>query len=129
MATPNRTTFRPDMAARMLQRLAVVESEMRALLSRSGTAAPEPMGGGEVTDLKDLAAEHEADAVGQAQATHALRELERIARARQRIDDGAYGQCLACGEPIDLRRLQSVPTAELCTDCQRAHERHAGAGA
>jgi DnaK suppressor protein len=51
----------------------------------------------------------------------------RVKGALQRLDDGAYGVCLACEEPISAKRLQAVPWAELCLDCQwRADQAAAG---
>jgi DnaK suppressor protein len=40
--------------------------------------------------------------------------LERINAALQRIDEGTYGTCDACGEQIDPRRLDAEPTAMTC---------------
>ena len=42
----------------------------------------------------------------------------RVERALQRIEDGTYGVCLACDEPISAKRLQAVPWAEFCIGCQ-----------
>lgn len=43
--------------------------------------------------------------------------LTRIDAALCRCDDGSYGDCLGCGEPIDPRRLELDPAATLCIDC------------
>jgi len=43
--------------------------------------------------------------------------LTRIAAALQRIEDGEYGVCLRCAEPINPKRLEVDPTATLCIDC------------
>ena len=48
--------------------------------------------------------------------------LKRIELALRRIDDGEYGDCLQCGEPIAYARLQAQPFASLCIDCQSARE-------
>jgi DnaK suppressor protein len=42
----------------------------------------------------------------------------RIQGALRRMEDGAYGACLVCDEPISFKRLQAVPWAELCLACQ-----------
>jgi DnaK suppressor protein len=44
-------------------------------------------------------------------------ELREIERALRRIEDGTYGNCGACGEAVDQRRLQAVPYASLCIAC------------
>jgi DnaK suppressor protein len=56
-----------------------------------------------------------------------LRERERgllskIMQALQKIDDGIYGECEACGEAIGLKRIQARPVAELCIDCKAEQE-------
>ena len=53
-----------------------------------------------------------------ANKTQAAELLRRIASALQRIEDGDYGECLECGEPILFARLQIQPEASLCIDCQ-----------
>jgi RNA polymerase-binding protein DksA len=40
-----------------------------------------------------------------------------------RIDDGTYGACARCGEPIPEERLDAVPYATLCLSCKRLDER------
>lgn len=38
--------------------------------------------------------------------------------ALRRIDEGTYGFCVQCDEPISRRRLAAVPAAALCIRCQ-----------
>ena len=42
----------------------------------------------------------------------------RLKGALPRMEDGTYGTCLACDDPISVKRLQAVPWAELCLRCQ-----------
>lgn len=56
-----------------------------------------------------------------------LRERERgliskINQALDKIEDGVYGECEACGEQISLKRIQARPVAELCIDCKAEQE-------
>jgi DnaK suppressor protein len=46
------------------------------------------------------------------------KELSLIERALRRIKDGSYGICSRCTQPISPRRLQAVPWAECCVECQ-----------
>jgi DnaK suppressor protein len=56
--------------------------------------------------------------------THNARELlEQSERALARIDDGSYGTCESCGEPIGKARLQAFPRATLCVACKQREER------
>ncbi|MFN2426162.1 MAG: TraR/DksA family transcriptional regulator [Candidatus Binatia bacterium] len=44
-------------------------------------------------------------------------ELSRIRVALARLDDGTYGLCAACGEPIAPGRLDYDPAAAVCVGC------------
>lgn len=51
----------------------------------------------------------------------ALAERAEVTAALQRVADGTYGVCAACGRPIPAGRLEARPMATLCVDCaQRA---------
>jgi len=54
---------------------------------------------------------------------HETKELAAVDAALQRIDDGSYGQCTACGITIPLARLQAAPEAERCIACQEKAEK------
>ncbi len=49
--------------------------------------------------------------------------LAQIDRALARIDDGSYGICEACGNPIGKLRVMAFPRATLCMSCKRREER------
>lgn len=49
-----------------------------------------------------------------------------IDQALLRIKEGSYGICVACGELIDERRLNAVPTARYDAACQAAIEQANG---
>ena len=51
------------------------------------------------------------------------RMLDAIDAALKRIEDGTYGVCANCGEPIPAERLEAVPWATTCIDCKRKEER------
>lgn len=40
--------------------------------------------------------------------------LAEVERAIAKLDDGTYGRCDACGEPIPEARLEALPWASLC---------------
>ena len=48
--------------------------------------------------------------------------LQKIDEALHRIDDGSYGICSVCGQLIRKARLQHLPFAHTCMECQRAME-------
>jgi DnaK suppressor protein len=49
--------------------------------------------------------------------------LQLIDEALQRINDGTYGTCQRCAQPIAEARLEAIPYARLCIDCKRLEER------
>jgi RNA polymerase-binding protein DksA len=50
-------------------------------------------------------------------------KLAQIERALARIDDGTYGVCESCGNPIGKMRLMAFPRATLCMTCKQREER------
>jgi DnaK suppressor protein len=50
-------------------------------------------------------------------------KLESIERAIQAAAKGKYGICSSCGERIDPARLEILPEATMCLECQRQFER------
>jgi RNA polymerase-binding protein DksA len=51
------------------------------------------------------------------------RLLNAIDAALQRIEDGTYGTCQTCGQPIGAERLDALPYTTQCIDCKRREER------
>jgi len=49
--------------------------------------------------------------------------LQMIEEALERIDEGTFGECENCEEPIGSRRLNAVPWARLCIACQELEEK------
>jgi DnaK suppressor protein len=48
--------------------------------------------------------------------------LSEIDAALRRLEDGSYGICEHCGEPIPWERLDVLPMTGLCTSCQYVAE-------
>jgi DnaK suppressor protein len=46
-------------------------------------------------------------------------DLAVLDRGISRLQEGTYGRCARCGEPIALDRLEARPAAELCISCAR----------
>ena len=70
-------------------------------------------------DWEDRSSERQGDEVLEALGHVELAELKRIDAALERIEDGTYGTCLKCDEPISDARLEAVPDAALCKNCAR----------
>jgi len=93
-----------------------------ARLTAGGKDDPE-----EVRDYADSAASDQSASGSLDTATALNQTLEEVGDALQRIDDGSYGTCAVCEEPIEPARLQAVPWAQYCLKDQEAME--AGKGA
>jgi DnaK suppressor protein len=49
--------------------------------------------------------------------------LASVDAALGRIEDGTFGLCARCSNPIAEDRLRAIPYATLCIDCKRKDER------
>jgi DnaK suppressor protein len=49
--------------------------------------------------------------------------LNKIELALRKIDEGVYGVCEECEEPISTKRLEARPEAPLCIQCKEAQEK------
>jgi len=59
----------------------------------------------------------QAQAMAKASGQRRVAMLRNIEAALKRIDDGTYGLCQDCDEPINPKRLEFDPTALRCVDC------------
>jgi DnaK suppressor protein len=99
-----------------------LEAERAVLAAEAGASIEGPS---EVTYGSQAAA---ATHVFEQQRDIALRDkaraqLEAVDAALRRLDEGTYGRCTRCGRPVAAERLEAIPWAELCIDCQRAGHR------
>jgi RNA polymerase-binding protein DksA len=46
--------------------------------------------------------------------------LSKVDEAMMRMDEGTYGNCIECGKPIPVARLDALPYATLCVECASA---------
>lgn len=68
-------------------------------------------------DFAEQATQSENDDVLAALDDDAQRMVMQIDAALSRIDQGTYGICKTCGEPIASKRLDVAPYAALCISC------------
>ena len=64
----------------------------------------------------------QAQAMAQAANQRRQHKLAGITAALRRIDDGGFGICGACDEPINPQRLAFDPTVTRCIDCASAEK-------
>ncbi|NKB60116.1 MAG: TraR/DksA family transcriptional regulator [Alphaproteobacteria bacterium] len=68
-------------------------------------------------DFAEQATEAEADEVLEGLESSALLEIAQINAALARIEEGTYGECATCGEPVGDKRLEAIPHAAQCINC------------
>jgi RNA polymerase-binding protein DksA len=71
--------------------------------------------------------EEEADGAAALEKRVALQSrikdaLVQLEHALQKLDEGTYGFCDSCGQPIDPARLEALPLAALCVKCKTLQE-------
>jgi DnaK suppressor protein len=101
---------------------AVLLTERARLVGELGQAIEAP---GQMTYGSQAAA---ATQVFEQQRDLALRDrsgqhLELVDAALARLEDGTFGTCLRCGKPIAPARLEALPWAAHCIDCQAIVDR------
>ena len=79
-------------------------------------------------DVVDEALDAAQDEISSQLAEVESRELANIERALVRMKSGNYGECEICNEKIPLARLNALPYATSCIECQRAAENSGGGG-
>lgn len=88
-----------------------------------------------VSNRDAITIEKSADALDEVQHAAerelAIRNLDResnllrsVRLALRRLDDGSFGICLHCEEEISAKRLNAVPWAAFCIQCQEQADRH-----
>lgn len=100
---------------RLRRELASAEVEIADLLRDSGDGAGDDQAD---AGTKTFEREHELSLVNNARDMVLQSE-----RALARIEDGTYGVCESCGNPIGKARLQAFPRATLCMVCKQREER------
>jgi DnaK suppressor protein len=92
----------------------LVDEDVEAAASELSHADQHPAD--EATELfeeeRDLGLEHDVD--------HLVAEVDA---ALQRLEEGRYGICEACGRPIPDERLEAMPAARYCLEDQARLER------
>ena len=74
-------------------------------------------------DRADLAHDYTNRARRLSMLERSEEQLKETEQALQRIEEGTYGQCTNCGEFILPERLEVLPVASLCINCQRQESR------
>lgn len=76
-----------------------------------------------VGDVVDFALDSAQDEINSQLAEVESRELAHIEKALERMGEGRYGVCEGCDLKIPMARLNALPYATYCIECQREMER------
>ena len=68
-------------------------------------------------DWQEQAITRQEDEVLDSLDSEGQREIIAIQAALKRLEDGTYGDCQTCGEPIAPARLKALPYAVQCIAC------------
>ena len=130
-ARARRTTKHAAEDTTMARKEAILN--LRAILVRRRDALRSALAGdlsllkelrsGEPGDVMDAAIDSAQDEISSQLAEVESLELASIEHALERMRDGDYGQCEVCGGSIPMARLNALPYATICINCQREIER------
>ncbi len=74
-------------------------------------------------DLADIASDDIDRRILESLGSVEMKRLQRIEAALGRVRDGHYGVCQSCAKKIPKERLEAMPDAIRCIDCQASEER------
>jgi RNA polymerase-binding transcription factor len=114
-----RTTVAPIDEGDVRARLAKLKQELEALSDMSAGSRDAV-----TLDQTSVGRLSRIDAIQQQEMALATernraRDLARVEAALRRLEDGAYGDCIVCGEPISEKRLALDPAAPTCIACAK----------
>ena len=118
LSQEQQSVLRDALASRYQAVLAQVQAAVRAA---HGLEYDDLIG-----QVRDAGDESVADALMDLQLAELdrhLQELKDIERAQHKLQNGAYGRCEDCQEPIAFPRLRAWPAARRCLPCQDRYER------
>jgi DnaK suppressor protein len=114
--------MKPKLAERFRRRLLQAREEMVGQMRQRDGSAQE-IGQNGIQDIGD-----ESVTIYSRHLLMSLSENERVKlmevdEALDRIENGSFGMCEECEEPIALKRLEVIPNARYCVRCKEELER------
>ncbi len=115
-------TFTEEELATARERLEAARQTARAVMTQSaeGVQGVEVSGSsiGRLTRMDAI----QVQAMSQMNRAQLSVRLQQIDAALRALDAGRYGLCNRCKKPIERERLEALPEAPLCMQCQEAIE-------
>ena len=100
---------------RLRSELHLAEHELHDLMRDAGDGA-----GNDQADVGSTTFERDHE---MSLANNAREMLAQTEHALQQIENGTFGGCESCGEPVGKMRLMAFPRATLCLSCKQREER------
>jgi DnaK suppressor protein len=98
------------------------QNQMMETYARDRAAGNEQPEDG-IQDLADKAANAYSKELNFSLSDSDRETLMLIGEALERLGADEYGACVNCGVEIGIKRLEAVPWAQYCIDCQELNER------
>jgi RNA polymerase-binding transcription factor len=110
----------------MKQRLEAKRDELKSNISGLTEAHPAPTDPIEASegpqDFEEVAVDFLETQNEQSLLMNEQALLTEVLQALKRIDQGTYGLCLVCGNPIPEKRLEAIPWAARDVKCEQEVE-------
>jgi DnaK suppressor protein len=103
------------------KRLEIRQQELRRTVTRTeqdGRTVDE----GSAQDIADRAASSYTKEFLFSQSNNDRQILAMVDEGLARIREGAFGECISCGQEINPKRLEAVPWTRHCIECQEKLE-------
>ena len=111
---------------RMKIRLESKRDELRTNIARLTESHPVPTDPIEASegpnDFEDVAVDFLETQKEQSLLVNEQALLTEVLQALKRLDEGGYGLCVTCGNPIPEKRLEAIPWASRDVKCEQALE-------
>ena len=106
------------MRKRLEEKQAELQRHIAALTGSPAQAEDSIQASDGEVELEEEAVDLEETDVEQAILDNERALLVEVQQALARIDNGTYGMCSNCGQPIPEKRLEAIPWATLCVTCE-----------
>lgn len=117
-----KTKTKPNKWEPLRTALLTKQAEMVETYARDRAAGNEQPEDG-IQDLADKAANAYSKELNFSLSDADRETLKLIGEALNRLGANEYGQCINCAIEIGMKRLEAVPWAQYCIDCQELSER------
>ena len=105
------------------ERLEAMRREiMQGIQARISEKRASATGVKDIGDLYDNATEGRDQELGYLMNNRDRKKILLIQDALRRLEEGTYGICAECEEPINPKRLEAMPFTQLCVRCQEQEE-------